>query len=121
MTKTSERRASPDRRRAPRGGRRPDDLPGTTPLVLVVGNGGPPQRESEAILASMNFAVAPTADVGEALRVVEGLNPDLVVARPEQASRLRASGVVTAPIVEFTGEGAGEGALVELLREAIRR
>lgn len=88
---------------------------------MVVGHGGPPQRESETILARLNFAVAPTADVAEALRVVESLRPDLIVARPQEASTLRASGTIAAPIVEFSDDQAVATALVDLLRGALRK
>ena len=88
---------------------------------MVVGHGGPLQRESETILARLNFAVAPTADVAEALRVVESLRPDLIVARPQEASTLRASGTIAAPIVEFSDDQAVASALVDLLRGALRK
>jgi len=64
--------------------------------------------------------VAPAADVSEALRVVESLHPDLIVARPEDALRLRAEGAVAVPIVEYDSRGAVDGRLVERLREAMR-
>jgi hypothetical protein len=120
MPSASERRTRSERRKAPRGGRRPYDQPGTTPLVLVVGNGSDPQQESETILHELKFAVAPAAGIADALRVVESLHPDLIVARPEEASGLRASGSVTVPIVEYSGQGQAGNALVDLLRAAIR-
>jgi hypothetical protein len=85
--------------------------------VLVVGNGGPPQAESEAILRELKFAVAPAADVTEALRVLESLQPDLIVARTEDVSKLRAAAL---PVVEYTSEDTAEGRLVERLRDALR-
>ena len=118
MSTPSEGRRDQDRRRAARGGRRPHDRPGTTPLVLVVGNGGAPQRESETILRELKFAVAPASDVSEALRVVEGLQPDLIVAPADDASRLRGTGV---PIVEYTSSDAADGGLVKRMREVIRK
>ena len=118
MPTPSERRGRPDRRTAARGGRRPHDRPGSTPLVLVVGDGGDPQHESETILRELKFAVAPAADAGEALRVVEGMRPDLIVAPPDQASRLRDAGI---PIVEYSAGDTTDGGLVKRLREAIRK
>jgi hypothetical protein len=117
MSNASERRRQPDRRTAARGGRRPHDPQGSAPLVLVVGDGGTPQHESETILRELKFAVAPAADVSEALRVVEGLHPDLIVARPKEASLLRETGL---PIVEYSSQDTADGKLVERLREAIR-
>ena len=117
----SERRARSDRRGAPRGGRRSHDKPGTTPLVLVVGHGGAPQRESETILRELKFAVAPAADLNEAIRVVEGLHPDLIVAQREEASQLRASKSVDVPVVEYDGSAQDTDGLIERVRQAIRK
>lgn len=117
MVSPSERRSTPDRRKAPRGGRRPQDRDGFTPLVLVVGNGRDPQRESETILRECRFAVAPAADVPEALRVVDAVHPDLIVATAEDAPRLKASGV---PVVEYAAEDPSGSELVARLRQAIR-
>ncbi|HEY0876109.1 MAG TPA: hypothetical protein VGD94_21715 [Vicinamibacterales bacterium] len=117
MASTSERRIGPDRRKAPRGGRRPGDREGFTPLVLVVGDGRDPQRESEAILRECRFAVAPAVDVPEALRVVDAVHPDLIVAQAQDAPRLRQSGL---PVVEYTGDDPSDGDLIERLRRAIR-
>jgi len=120
MSSTSQRRAQPNRRKAVRGGRTPSDLPGFAPLVLVVGDGRDPRSEAEAILGKLRFAVAPAADVSEALRVVKSLQPDLIVAGPQDASRLRAEGSVAVPIVEYDSREAAAVALVERLRDAIR-
>jgi hypothetical protein len=113
----SERRTLPDRRKAHRGGRRPYDRPGYTPLVLVVGDGRDPQRESETILRECRFAVAPAIDVPSALRVFEAVHPDLIVARAEDAPQLQGAGV---PVVEHDGGEQSGADLVARLREAIR-
>ena len=118
MSNRPERRSSVERRRAARGGRRPYDQPGTTPLVLVVGNGGDPQRESEAILRELKFAVAPAAGISEARRVLEGLHPDLIVAPPNEASLLRDTGLL---IVEYSGADTADGGLIKRMRDAIRK
>jgi hypothetical protein len=89
-------------------------------LILVVGNERDPQHESEVILGALRFAVAPAANVSEALRILESLHPDVVVARPEHASRLRAEGSVTVPIVEYDSHEAADGDLVKRLRQALR-
>ena len=86
--------------------------------MLVVGNGRDPQQESEIILGQLRFAVAPAASVPEALRVVESVHPDLIVAGPEEASQLRADRSVSVPIVEY--RGSTDSGLAERLREAIR-
>ena len=121
MPSTSERRQGPDRRKAPRGGRRPEDKSGFAPLVLVVGDGRHPEREAEAILARLNFAVAPAADLAEAKRVIESLKPDLIVARAEDAERLRADKSIRVPIVESGDERREAEALVQRIRFALRQ
>ena len=118
MPTPTERRTQADRRKSARGGRRPQDQPGSAPLVLVVGHGADPERESATILRECRFAVAPAADVPEALRVIDGVHPDLIVAGPEEAARLRATGL---PIVEYTISNEPDGGLVERLRAAIRK
>ena len=121
MPSTTERRQGPDRRKAPRGGRRPEDQQGFAPLVLVVGDGRQPEREAEAILARLNFAVAPAVDLAEARRVIESLKPDIIVARAEDAERLRGDKNVTVPIVESGDERREADALVQRIRFAIRQ
>jgi hypothetical protein len=121
MPSTTERRQGPDRRRAPRGGRRPEDKQGFAPLVLVVGDGRQPEREAEAILARLNFAVAPAVDLAEARRVIGSLNPDIIVARAEDAEQLRTDKSVTVPIVESGDERREADALVQRIRFAIRQ
>jgi len=117
MVTPSERRTGPDRRRAPRGGRRPQDRDGFTPLVLVVGDGRDPQRESETILRECRFAVAPAVDVPEALRIVDAVHPDLIVAQAADAPRLKSAGV---PVVEYTTDDPSGAELVVRVRQAIR-
>lgn len=121
MSSTTERRQGSDRRKAPRGGRRPEDKAGFAPLVLVVGDGRQPEREAEAILAKLNFAVAPAADLAEARRVIDSLNPDLIVARAEDAERLRGEGTVQVPIVESGDQRREAEALVQRIRFALRQ
>lgn len=120
MADTTERRSKPDRRRAPRGGRRPYDSPGATPLVLVVGADGAAERESEAILGALRFAVAPVGDVAEARRIIDTLHPDLIVAPKGAAADLRGGGAADVPIVEFNGVETGGADLIERIRAALR-
>ena len=89
MIEAFENRRGPDRRRMPRGGRRAGDAPGFAPLVLVVGRGETAVTQSEAVLARLKFAVTTSGTVEEALRVLSGIRPDVVVAEPEAASRIR--------------------------------
>lgn len=80
-----------DRRRKPRGGRRPEDVDGLTPLVLLVGQDRQIVEGSEAILAKLKFAVARSANVDEALRVLDDLRPELIVVSGGDAEALRAA------------------------------
>lgn len=89
--------------------------------MLVVGDGRRPEREAEAILARLNFAVAPAADLAEAKRVIESLNPDLIVAQAEDVERLRAETGVRVPIVESGDERREAEALVQRIRFALRQ
>ena len=116
-----EDRRGADRRRLPRGGRRTGDVPGFAPLVMVVGTGETAGAQSEAVLARLKFAVTTSGTVDEALRVMTGIRPDVVVAEPEAASRLRLEAPEHVPVVEMNGDMRGNpDALVEGIREAIR-
>lgn len=86
----------------------------------MVGDGGDMQRQSEAILSELRFAVAPAATVGDALRIAGGIHPDIIVARPEHASDLRAAPSVEVPIVEYGGETTDTN-LVARVRDALRK
>ena len=111
----------PERRRQPRGGRRATDVAGFAPLVLVLGSGETAVAQAEAVLARLRFAVTTTGTVQEALRILEGIRPDVVVAEPEAASRIRLEWPEHVPVVEMNGEMRDDpDALVEAIREAIR-
>ncbi len=77
--------------------------------------------QSEAVLARLKFAVTTSGTVEEALRVMAGIRPDVVVAEPEAASRIRLEAPELVPVVEMNGEMRGDtDALVEGIREALR-
>src|SRR5262245_47742601 len=89
MSESHERRYGLDRRRQPRGGRRPTDVQGFTPLVYVV-DGRPTGREAcEAILAKLRFAVAPFTSVEQARHALAGLKPDIVLVAASDIDKLR--------------------------------
>jgi hypothetical protein len=105
----------------PRGGRRATDVAGCAPLVLVLGRGETAVAQAETVLARLKFAVTTTGTVEEALRILEGIRPDVVVAEPEAASRVRLEWPEHIPVVEMNGEMRDNpDALVEAIREAIR-
>lgn len=121
MAEAFEHRQGPDRRRLPRGGRRAQDVAGFAPLVLVVGKGETAVAQSEAVLARLKFAVTRSGTVEEALRVMAGIRPDVVVAESDAASRIRLEAPEHVPVVEMNGEMRGNpDALIEGIRQAIR-
>lgn len=89
----------PERRRQPRGGRRPEDQDGFAPLVMLVGDEPDVTSRSEAILAKLKFAVTKTLDVDQAIRAVPALRPDLVVAPEADAPRMRSEIPQNLPVV----------------------
>ena len=89
--------------------------------MLVVGQGETAVAQSEAVLARLRFAVTTSGTADEALRVMAGLRPDVVVAEPEAASRIRLEAPEHVPVVEMNGEMRDNpDALIEGIREAIR-
>jgi hypothetical protein len=115
------RSGGPDRRRFPRGGRREGDGGGYAPLVLLVGADADVIGQAEAVLAKLRFAVATSATVDSALRVMSGLRPDIVVADPDDAARIRLEAPEHVPVVVLDETmRASREALVEGIRETIR-
>src|SRR5436309_681532 len=89
MTESSDKRGAADRRRQPRGGRRPADRSGYTPLVFVI-DPRPSAREAcEAILAKLRFAVAPFDSLDQAKRALNGLKPDILLLVTEHLDEKR--------------------------------
>jgi hypothetical protein len=110
-----------DRRRLPRGGRRAGDNDGYSPLVLLVGADADVIGQAEAVLAKLRFAVATSGTVEGALRVMSGLRPDIVVADPDDAARIRIESPEHVPVVVLDDTmRASRDALIEGIRETIR-
>lgn len=121
----NERRQQPDRRRHPRGGRRPGDQMGYTPLVLVADDDERSSERCEAILARLRFAVAPAHSADEALRVMSSLRPNLVVAHLKDEEALRRGiesdpAIASVPIVTLTPATENPESLVEEIRRVLR-
>jgi hypothetical protein len=86
-----------------------------------VGEGDTVVAQSEAVLAKLRFAVATSGTVEEALRVMKGLRPDVVVADADAASRLRREAPDHLRVVVMNDEMRGDReALVEQIRVTIR-
>jgi DNA-binding NtrC family response regulator len=119
------RQRGPDRRRQPRGGRRPTDGWGYAPLVFVIDSRPIGRDACEAILAKLRFAVAQFETVDQAMRVVNALRPDIIVTSGEQIDELRDAmarardqhAIPTVAIPEHDGEAV---ALIEAIRGALR-
>jgi hypothetical protein len=121
MTSTSDHRHRQDRRRQSRGGRRLTDADGFAPLVMVVGSDPTVVTLAEAVLARLRFAVTTSPSVEDATRVLPGLKPDIIVAAPEDTSRLRMEAPEHLSVVELTGAMRDDPRiLIEAIRESLR-
>lgn len=121
MAVSHEQRRVPDRRRAPRGGRRPTDQAGFAPLILVADEDDASGAMSETILAKLRFAVARVDSVDKAVKVIDTLRPDVIVARGRDVSPLKAAAWPSrVPFVAVTDDISEPEALVEAVRQAIR-
>jgi DNA-binding NtrC family response regulator len=113
-----EKRGRGDRRHYSRGGRRPTDRPGATPLVVVADDEPGSRTTCETILAKLNFAVAPVESVAKALEVMAALRPEVVVAKVRDAEQLQKQSL--APVVIVTEAMGDPDVLVEAIRQALR-
>jgi PleD family two-component response regulator len=121
-----DRRIGVDRRRLPRGGRRPSDPDGFAPLILVADDDVDSSARCEAILAKLRFAVAPAHSADEAVRVMLALRPNLVVAHLKDDGRLRAAmaaeeSTADVPVITVTPDIADPSVLVEAIRRVLRQ
>ena len=126
MSSESDRRDIPDRRLSPRGGRRPGDPMGYSPLILVADDDAEAGSRCVAILARLRFAVAPCHSVEEAIKVMETLQPTLVVARlrdePALRERMAANPAIgDIPLLTLTPENDAPHLMIEAIRGALRR
>jgi PleD family two-component response regulator len=126
MSSESDRRDRPDRRRSPRGGRRPGDPHGYSPLILVADDDANSGVRCVAILARLRFAVAPAHSVEEAVKVMEALKPNLIVARlrdePALRERMAANPAIgDIPLLTLTDENDAPQLMIEAIRKALRR
>ena len=72
-----------------RGGRRAHDRSGFAPLVLVADEDATGGDMCEALLATLNFAVARVDSVDKAVGVISTLLPDVIVARGHDVTPLQ--------------------------------
>jgi hypothetical protein len=116
-----DKRRGEDRRGRPRGGRRAGDQTGYAPLVMLVDEDSTNGARCEAILAKLRFAVAPAHSVEEALRVMDALRPNVIVARVADVGRLRNASPAGVPLVIISDELTDPEAMIEAIRQAIRQ
>jgi CheY-like chemotaxis protein len=119
-----ERRHRTDRRASPRGGRRPGDVQGYSPLVLVADDDANCGARCVAILARLRFAVAPAHSVEEAVKIMTSLHPDLIVARLKDEAVLRQQmaadpSLGDIPILTLTEENEAPLVLIEDIRRVL--
>jgi CheY-like chemotaxis protein len=126
MSSSEDRRNGPDRRTTPRGGRRPGDVQGYSPLILVADDDPNSGARCVAILARLRFAVAPAHSVDEAIKIMSSLHPTLIVTRLKDEPALRAQmagdpEIGDIPIVTLTAENEAPQLMIEEIRQALRR
>jgi hypothetical protein len=122
----NELRFGPDRRQFARGGRRTTDRAGYAPMVVLIDNEATRLDLSEAILAKLRFAVAPFGSVERALAAMQGLMPEIVIARTECVHELRDRLPLdrdgrAIPLLPLTAELADPMKLIDALRQMIRK
>jgi len=121
MPHTPDHRRGPDRRKLARGGRRNGDLTGFAPLVLLVGTGESVVARSELVLAKLRFAVTTSGTVEDALRVMTGIRPDVIVAESADASRIRLEAPEHLPVVVMSDAMRDDNDLfVDEIRQSLR-
>src|SRR5262252_4554950 len=97
---TVDRRlAARDRRRVPRGGRRPYDQPGKHPPVLVADTDEAVRRAFVRYLDLFGFQVAQAARIDEGLAAVEGPEPDVIVTELTSAAATRLTSPSDVPTI----------------------
>jgi hypothetical protein len=116
-----DKRQGADRRSRPRGGRRAGDKSGFAPLVLLVEEDSENGARCEAILAKLRFAVAPASSVDEALRVMQALRPNLVVARVQDSAQLEDATPPGVPFLALSDKHNDLEEMVEEIRRALRQ
>lgn len=98
---------------------------GYSPLILVADDDANNGARCVAILAKLRFAVAPAYSVEEAIKVMEALRPNLIVARLADEPALRAQmasnpAIGEIPLITMTAENDDPVVLIEEIRRALR-
>jgi CheY-like chemotaxis protein len=98
---------------------------GYSPLILVADDDANNGARCVAILARLRFAVAPAYSVEEAVKVMEALKPNLIVARLKDEPALREQmasnpAIVDIPLLSLTEENEAPQLMIEAIRKALR-
>jgi CheY-like chemotaxis protein len=99
---------------------------GFAPLVMVADDDASNGARCIAILAKLRFAVAPAHSVEEAIKVLQSLRPNLIVARLAAEPQLRAQiaadpSLGDIPFITMTADNDDPEVLIEEIRRALRR
>ena len=93
-------------------------------MILVADDDANSGARCVAILARLRFAVAPAHSVEEAVKVMEALRPNLIVARLKDEPALRAQmsanpAIGDIPLLTLTEENDAPQLLIEAIRKAL--
>ncbi len=80
MSSADHQRSLPDRRRVPRGGRRPTDRPGKCPPVVVAESYDGVRKSCAKYLDRFHFQVAEATDGEQALAQITADSPQVILA-----------------------------------------
>jgi len=75
---------------------------------------------TEAILAKLQFAVAPVDSVPKAISIAHALRPSVIVCGAQDESSMREGLTIDVPVVPVAANVAVTDALIEIVRVAIR-
>jgi hypothetical protein len=101
----NRRGGSQDRRRVPRGGRRPYDRPGSYPPVLVADTDDGVRRAFVRYLNLFGFRVVETARIDEALDADGTLRPHVIVTELTSAAAARLASSSRVPTIVTVTDG----------------
>jgi hypothetical protein len=88
---------------------------------MIVGDHAAVGDAAGAVLAKLKFAVAPSPTVDNALKILVSLRPDLIVAREEDAARIRRECPENCSVLAVTDAMRHDSQLlIEEIRGALR-
>lgn len=89
--------------------------------MLLVGDDEPVTSMAEAVLAKLRFAVTTSKTVDDAIRVLAGLRPDIVVAGAADANRVKREAAGKLSVVVMTDDmRENPEVLIPAIRETLR-